>query len=90
MTPISTPNLAQPSEPMHQIGLQPKKQRNKLLPVVIILAIVAVAGVGFGVFELIMNNQASSRAEALDSELAKKNEALKLTEEKLEIGRAHV
>lgn len=83
MTPISTPNLAQPSEPMHQIGLQSKKQRNKLLPVVIVLAIVAVAGIGFGVFELIMNNQASSRAEALDSELAKKNEALKLTEEKL-------
>lgn len=81
----NTKNLtsnAKPTENMSMLA-QPKKHYDKRTVAVIVLAILALSGVGFGVFGMVSNGQANQRADALDSELGQKSEALKQAEEKL-------
>lgn len=49
----------------------------------IILAVLTCAGIGFGIFGLIMSSQSNRRSESLSGELEQKDEALKQVEEKL-------
>ncbi len=60
-----------------------KKKVNKGLVTIVILVVIALAGVGFGIFGMVANGQANQKADALNEELAQKDTALKQIEEKL-------
>lgn len=60
-----------------------KKPCDKRVIAIVVLVILAIGGVGFGVFGMVTKSQANQRADALDVELGQKNEALKQAEEKL-------
>lgn len=60
-----------------------KKKVNKDLAIMIILVVIALAGVGFGIFGMVKNSQANQKADALNNELVQKDTALKQIEEKI-------
>lgn len=60
-----------------------KKKVNKSTIAIIVSAIVACAGIGFGIFEMILHGEANQKTSALAEELDQKNEALKQAEDKL-------
>lgn len=60
-----------------------KKAGKKYIPVMVILAVLAVAGMGFGIFGMVMNGQSQQKADDLGVQLEEKQELLAQVQEKL-------
>lgn len=58
------------SVPTSQPTLEPVQKKCKHLPIIIILAIIAVVGIGFGIFEFYQNQTKSSEIDILKSSVA--------------------
>lgn len=65
------------------VQVNDEKKTRKYLVGIVVLAIATLAGVGFGVYGMVMKGQTDDKVGALNSELERKDEALKQVEEKL-------
>lgn len=73
----NTPTISTPSQNVL------KKKHGKYFTLTIVFAIVALLGISFGAFGIVMSEQANQKADTLSNELAQKDTALKQIEEKL-------
>lgn len=76
-------NMTNPNTGISSPTISKNRQKNKYLIPMIILAVIALGGICFGIFGMVMNGKSNQETKDLRADLEQKTEALNLAEEKL-------